>query len=611
VTDVVRRSSLPGTSTTSTAETPRKAGRQPGRGLHVAHRRCPPGGARRIGGRALDALAFFVVTAALLTPNRLGDLTPWVFLRLPIEGLVGVALVLLLPWRAGRVLAVLAGAALGLLTIGKVLDMGFFEVLLRPFDPVLDWVLVGDAVEFLTTSVGRTGAIAAVVLALLLAVAVLAMTALAAVRLAHLTVTHRGPATRAVVVLTVLWAALAALGLDAAPHQPVAARSVAVPAYDRALQVAAALRDKAAFARESKVDAYANTPGSQLLTALRGKNVVLAFVESYGRSALEDPGLAPTVLPVLKAGTQQLRADGFTAKSAFLTSPTVGGGSVFAHSTLLSGLWVDNQQRYQTLMASERFTLDGAFKRAGWRTVGVMPGVTREWPDARFYGFDRVYNSHQLGYEGPRFSWATMPDQYVLAAMQRLELAPAGHPPVFVEVPLISSHEPWAPLPRFIGWNDLGDGSVFGPIAATAAQPRQVWSDFTKIHIAYAQSIAYSLTALFSYLRTYGDDNTVLVFLGDHQPAPVVTGGDSAGRDVPITIVARDPAVLARVSGWGWQDGLEPARTAPVWSMDAFRDRFLTAFGPAGATAPAAGSGPAAGSAGAGRPAAASRGQGR
>jgi hypothetical protein len=50
---------------------------------------------------------------------------------------------------------------------------------------------------------------------------------------------------------------------------------------------------------------------------------------------------------------------------------------------------------------------------------------------------------------------------------------------------------------------------------------------------------------------------------------------------VPVTVVARDPAVLDRIAGWGWQDGLRPSPQAPIWRMDIFRDRFLTAFGPA------------------------------
>jgi hypothetical protein len=45
-------------------------------------------------------------------------------------------------------------------------------------------------------------------------------------------------------------------------------------------------------------------------------------------------------------------------------------------------------------------------------------------------------------------------------------------------------------------------------------------------------------------------------------------------------VITRDPAVLHRIAGWGWQAGLNPGPAAPVWPMHAFRDRFLTAFGP-------------------------------
>jgi hypothetical protein len=71
----------------------------------------------------------------------------------------------------------------------------------------------------------------------------------------------------------------------------------------------------------------------------------------------------------------------------------------------------------------------------------------------------------------------------------------------------------------------------------------------------------------------------VLVVLGDHQPAKVITG-ENPSHDVPISIIAHDPAVLDRISGWGWDDGLRPSPGAPVWRMDAFRDHFFRAFGP-------------------------------
>jgi hypothetical protein len=130
-----------------------------------------------------------------------------------------------------------------------------------------------------------------------------------------------------------------------------------------------------------------------------------------------------------------------------------------------------------------------------------------------------------------------------------------------------------------IDWNNVGDGSVFNPMPAAGNTTDYVWADPARVHAAYAQSIEYSLNALISYVQTYGDNNLVLVFLGDHQPNSAVIGS-STNRDVPITIVAKDPAVLDKISSWGWQDGLRPSPQAPVWPMDSFRDRFLTAFGP-------------------------------
>jgi hypothetical protein len=104
----------------------------------------------------------------------------------------------------------------------------------------------------------------------------------------------------------------------------------------------------------------------------------------------------------------------------------------------------------------------------------------------------------------------------------------------------------------------------------------------------YGQSIEYALSVLISFVTTFHeqDDDLVLVLLGDHQPATVVTG-PAASHDVPITIIAKDPAVMDRTSSWGWDDGMLPSPDAPVWRMDAFRDRFLTAFGPSPAAAAA------------------------
>jgi hypothetical protein len=370
------------------------------------------------------------------------------------------------------------------------------------------------------------------------------------------------------------------LGAQVVPGVPVASDNAAALLYDSAVEVPAGLHDRQRFAAEVKADAFRHTPGSELLTGLHGKDVVISFVESYGRSAVEDPRFAPKIDPLLDDGSARLRAAGFASRSGWLTSPTAGGGSWLAQTTLLSGVWINNQQRYQDLVNSDRMNLNDAFHKADWRTVGVMPAINRVWPEGRYYGFDQQYTTRtNNAYRGPWFNFDSMPDQYTLSAFQRAERANPGHTPVLADIALLSSHTPWTPLPRLIPWSDVGDGSVYGPMARHGASPDAIWRDPGRVRDAYRNAVEYSLSCLISYVETYGDDNLVLVVLGDHQPTPLITGA-GASRDVPISVIARDPAVLDRISGWGWQDGLRPGKDAPVWRMSAFRDKFLTAFGP-------------------------------
>jgi hypothetical protein len=540
---------------------------------------------RVIAGRVVTALAVLFILFGLLLPNRIRPHTPWMFLRLPVEPLIAVVVLLALrprlrPWAAGSI-----GAGLGLLMIVKITDIGFYTSLGRPFNVVFDWILLDDAVAFLEDSVGRAGGIATVAGILVLAAGLVVLGTLSALRVNRLVARHSTAAIRTVLALGVAWVVLAAFGVQIQETVPVATQNSAKLLKNRAFQVRDSLHDKQAFAAEARVDAFRNTPGDQLLTALRGKDVVLSFVESYGRSAIEDPRMAPVVDPVLDAGTRELKAAGFASRSAFLTSSTVGGGSWLAHSTLLSGLWIDSQQRYRTLLSSDRLSLVRCFDRAGWRTASFEPNTTRGFPEAKsFYGYDQVYTNEDFGYRGPSFSWSRMPDQYTMETFQQREYAKPGRGPMLGEITLTSSHSPWTPLPKMVDWNALGDGTIFGPIKEAGDPASKVWRDTDRVRAGYAQSIAYSVQSLVSYLTRYGKDNLVLVFLGDHQPAPFITGG-SDNRDVPITIVARDQGVLDRIAGWHWEDGLNPSPKAPVLRMDKFRDRFLTAFGPRGTPA--------------------------
>ncbi len=88
-----------------------------------------------------------------------------------------------------------------------------------------------------------------------------------------------------------------------------------------------------------------------------------------------------------------------------MTSPTFGGSSWFAHSSFLSGIEVANPDRYALLLTQHRPTLVSTFKQAGYRAVGLMPGLKKEWPEGAFYGFDTIYGADALDYRGPEFGW--------------------------------------------------------------------------------------------------------------------------------------------------------------------------------------------------------------
>ena len=528
-------------------------------------------GRRRMLARVVTVLAVVLVLAAFTLPNQPWRMQAGAFLRIPLEALLLAAALLALPGRPRRLVAAVAGVLLGLVVLVKIGDLGFYSSLGRPFDLVLDWSLLDEAFAFVAESIGRPGAIAIAVGVVLVLLAVPVLTALSTVRLSRLLARHRTAGTRVVASLVLVWALLAAFQARIVTGVLVADSNASTIVYEHVSEVRERINDRAAFRTEVSADPFRDVPADQLLTGLRGKDVLIAFVESYGRDAVSDPEFA-SVQRLLDDGAGRLQAAGFSSRSGFLTSPTIGGGSWLAHATLLSGLWIDNNQRHKSLLASDRFTLGDAFRSAGWRTVGVMPAVNQAWPEGKFYGYEQFYSGPDLGYRGPRFAFSPMPDQYAINEFHSRERVGPRDRPVMAELALVSSHSPWTKVPSLVDWDDIDDGEVFrkGIIGTPTAQART----------GYRHAVSYSLRTLISYLETHGDDDTVLVVLGDHQPAPVVTGVKSS-PDVPIHLKAKDTAVLERIADWGWQDGLTPDAAAPVWSMDSFRDRFLTTFGSA------------------------------
>jgi phosphatidylglycerophosphate synthase len=545
-------------------------------------------GTRRAVRYTVAALTVVLLWFTLLLPDRTYQLSFGAFVRIPIELLVLVAVALVLPPWPRRIVAAVAGLLFGLLVLFKFLNMAYYDLLNRAFNPVTDWSEISQAKGVVQDAIGaKLTYVVLVVLVIALAVLVGAITA-AAIHLTAVASRHRRGTVRGVAALVAVWGLSAGLSLQLIPGSPVASASETGFAADQVRATQAALADPRVFGQAiHSADPEAAIPAADLLTGLRGKDVLIVFVESYGQVAVQGTSFSPGVDAVLRQQQAMLTSAGWSTESAWAGSPTSGGVSWLAHSTVQSGLWVNSQQRYNELLASQRFTLSDAFKKAGWHTATDDPSDNVTWtPGTTFYHYDDVYNRLDVGYHGPTFSYSAMPDQYTFAEFQRLELTP-GHQPVMAEIDTTSSHTPWVPLPSMVPWNQVGNGSIFDAQRGTAADVARVWSNTNTVRQFYGQSIQYSLTALTSWVTQLNDPNLVLIFLGDHQPHSTVSG-NAPDNYVPISIVTRAPSVLKQISSWHWQNGLLPNDSAPFEEMDAFRNQFLNTFSTAPAQAASA-----------------------
>ncbi len=499
--------------------------------------------------------------------------------RLPAESIIVVLLLMALPRAFRGIVAAAFGVLVVTATLVAALDLGFEATIDRPFDPAQDGPAVVSAFGVIADSAGTANAILVVVLiiaVLLTSVIGLDRAALRAGRSAE-RAGRRG--LLAATAVTAGWIVCALTGFQLWPGTPVAAADAVTTLAATSAQTARTVAEQEEFERALESDSMPVPGVAAELSALRGKDVVIAFLESYGEVALEDADFTAGIARVLEEGDAQLARDGYSARSALLTSPTFGGVSWLAHATLQSGVWVDSQRKYDRLIESPRSTLTRAFGEAGWRTVAVVPSNTEPWSaGSGFYGFDAILDSRNLGYRGPPFSYARIPDQYTWQRVYEEELT-GPHSPVMAEIDFVSSHTPWTPVPRLVPWSQIGDGSVFEGQPEAGPAPLEVWPDEKQVQRAYARSIEYTLGAMFSFLDTYDQPDLVLIVVGDHQPARIVTGPD-AGRDVPITIIAKDTAVFERIAPWDWTSGVRPSAEGPTWRMDQFRNRFLEAFGP-------------------------------
>ena len=313
-----------------------------------------------------------------------------------------------------------------------------------------------------------------------------------------------------------------------------------------------------AFAERHQQKALAPSPAFDSdLGALRGADVNLFLLESYGRIVFSNAEMHAQLKPSRDALAAQIAAAGMQVVSAFAASTTFGGGSELAHLALLSGINTGDPLVHDLLLTTQRPTLVTAFRNRGYETFGMYPALSWDWPEKSFYRFDKFIDARDLAYKGPNLGYWKLPDQFALARLNQLYPIALETPKRFTFFPSITSHMPFHPVPPYLpDWKKILIEKPFDEAQMAAVNAQK--EDWFNLRAGYTGMMDYNYQWLAGYLAQPRAREALFIVLGDHQPAGVVTG-PGATWDVPVHVISSNPALLQRFVAQGFRPGLEPA----------------------------------------------------
>ena len=295
------------------------------------------------------------------------------------------------------------------------------------------------------------------------------------------------------------------------------------------------------------------------LKLLAGADVKLVFLESYGATVFDTPYFRDRLVASQSLLTKAVAGSGKKMVSALFRSPTFGGGTELAHLALLSGIDLSNPFTHDLLLTTRRPNLMSMFKAGGYRTFGLYASVSWEWIEREHYGYDVFVDGRDLNYRGPKIGLWEIPDQFALARFNQMHPVKRDSAPRFIVFPTINTHIPFRPIPPYqADWSKILTQEPF-EAAALARELAEKPSDWSSLGDAYLRSIQYTYQWLSGYLLQPYPRDYLLILVGDHQPAAIVSG-DGAPWDVPIHVISSNDALLNKFIAQGFSKGLTPHR---------------------------------------------------
>ncbi|MGB1250991.1 MAG: sulfatase-like hydrolase/transferase [Candidatus Promineifilaceae bacterium] len=306
--------------------------------------------------------------------------------------------------------------------------------------------------------------------------------------------------------------------------------------------------------------------------------IYLIFLESYGDVLYTHPDLRDPFSQLIEELDAELAATDWQVASSFSWTPVYGGGSWLAYTSMLTGLNVNNEPLYNTLVKQSvdrpLFSLTRYLQTQGYLYNRVTP-LPVDSPEeiayldelTHFYGYDNWLTIDDLAYEGSVYGWGPAPpDQYTLNYLH--DYANSQAQPSLNFFITHNSHAPWGTQPALVSdWRDLQTVSSVGEVVVGD-------SDFSAEN--YFTAIEYQLRTAIDFVKQETREDVIFILVGDHQP-PRISPLDGSPY-TPLHIIGRDQAFIDDFYFFEFANSLRLPKLDIGIHHEGFLSLFMRAF---------------------------------
>jgi hypothetical protein len=133
-----------------------------------------------------------------------------------------------------------------------------------------------------------------------------------------------------------------------------------------------------------------------------------------------------------------------------------------------------------------------------------------------------------------------------------------GGKPRFLFYPTITTHIPFQPTPPYQpDWSRVTSDKPYSDEATAESMAEAI--DWHAVFRGYINTMQYTFKWLAEYQALPQSRESVLILLGDHQPAGGITG-PAATWNVPVHIITSNETIAERLRLHGFHDGVNPPR---------------------------------------------------